>query len=134
MRRVFSLSFLLAAACGGGLERVSFVTDQLEVPPTGRVLLSLVNVGSATLGTQLCAATQLELEDFPGEPMGSEEPARECPPGATPLEPGAFLTERRTVRLVTNIGGPLRLRYRTRILLPSGETEEVLTPVFTYGL
>lgn len=125
MRWLGSALFLLASGCGGGLERVSFVTDRLEYAASDRVMLTAVNVGGSPVTIDLCAAV-LEAEKDRG---ATQEPTA-CDGGPVVLAPGERTSTRRFVRIFTNLGGPIAMRYSATLRLASGETEELFTPVF----
>lgn len=127
MRWWFGSVLLLATACGGGLERVTFVTDRLDYHTADLVMLKLVNVGSAPVRVRLCAAV-LEAQRGTVTSEGIDQPP--CPEGLTELAPGAQLEARRRFRLFTTTGGAIPLRYRATLTLISDEQEDVFTPVF----
>jgi hypothetical protein len=118
---------LFATACGGGLERVSFVTDRLEYNQTDRVMLSLTNVGGTAVRVRLCAA---ELQYASGTSPFDDDRREPCPETAALVHPGERVLERRFLDLVL-IGSPMPFRYRAAIQLPSDNWETVVTPVFS---
>lgn len=125
MRWLGRALLLLASGCGGGLERVSFVTDRLEYAAADRVMLTATNVGSSPVTVDLCAAA-LEAE------RGAEvvqEPT-DCDGEAVVLAPGARTSARRLLRLFVTTGAPLSLRYSAELTLASGQVEDLFTPVF----
>lgn len=121
-----TLLILFASACGGGLERVTFVTDRLEYASADRVMLTATNVGNGPVTLDLCAAV-LEAE----KDRGAMQETTPCDGGPVVLAPGERTSTRRFFRLYTNVGGPIPLRYSAQVSLASGETEEIFTPVFT---
>ncbi|HEY1087978.1 MAG TPA: hypothetical protein VGE37_09795 [Archangium sp.] len=122
MRRLAFL--LLLTACGGGLERAAFATDQLTYGPSGRVELSLVNTGATTLGINLCLSTLVSEDGKTSGPRNVET----CDLDATLLEPSQRVTVRK--QLPSGVT-PGNWRYETTIRLPSGSSEKVLTSPFT---
>ncbi len=115
---------LVLAGCGGGLERVTYVTDRLEYPPGGRVMLSLGNVSGTPVKVNLCLS-QLVLEN--GEAAGvANVEACERLEGEI-VAPDEQLSVRKT--LPRTLSG--RFRYEATVVLPSGAGERVLTPAFT---
>lgn len=120
-----TLLVLLASACGGGLERVTFVTDRLEYASSDRVMLTATNVGNGPVTIDLCAAVLEAAKD-----RGAMQEPTACDGGPVVLAPGERTSTRRFVRLYTNTGGPLPLRYSAQVALASGEVEEIFTPVF----
>ncbi len=123
MSKFSSVLVVLLAGCGGGLERVSYVTDHLTYAPGGRVEISLTNVSATDLRVNVCLS-RLVLEN--GESAGAN--VETCSDlEAEVLAPGA---ERSVIKTVpATISG--RFRYEATITLPSGAGERVLTPVFT---
>lgn len=123
MSKFSSVLVVLLAGCGGGLERVSYVTDHLTYAPGGRVEISLTNVSATDLRVNVCLS-RLVLEN--GESAGPGTEA--CGDlEAEVLKPG---DERSVIKTVpATVSG--RFRYEATITLPSGAGETVLTPVFT---
>lgn len=115
---------LVLAGCGGGLERVTFVTDQLNYIPGGRVMLSMSNVSATDVKVNLCLS---RLVDEQGEAVGVANNESCDAFEAQLVAPGEQLFERK--RMPTSVSG--RLRYEATITLPSGSGERVWSPVFT---
>jgi|APLak6261679142_1056127.scaffolds.fasta_scaffold00079_7 hypothetical protein len=122
--RLALLSVLLFTACGGGLERVSFVSDLLSYRPGGRVALTMVNTSAQPLGINLCLSQLVGEDRQTAGPAGVEM----CDLAAEPLEPGDQLEVRKVLPSGTPAG---TWRYETTIRLPSGLGEKVFTPPFT---
>jgi hypothetical protein len=120
-----TLLVLFASGCGGGLERVTFVTDRLEYAASDRVMLTATNVGNGPITLDLCAAV-LEAE----KARGATQETTPCDGGPVVLAPGERTSTRRVLRLATNTGGPIAMRYSATATLASGETEALFTPVF----
>ncbi len=123
-RRSWLLSVLLLSACGGGLERVAFVTDLLAYAPGGRVGLSMVNTSATPLGINLCLS-QLVSED--GKTTGPAD-GETCVLAPQSLAPGAQFDVRKAIPAATPVG---IWRYETTIRLATGSGEKVYTPAFT---
>lgn len=118
------LVVLAFSSCGGGLERVTYVTDALTYAPGGRLELALGNVSAFDVKVNLCLS-QLRKEDGSAAGISNVET---CELEQLPLKPGERLTERKTLPPET---APGRYRYEATITLPNGSGETVLTPVFT---
>ncbi|MGV3625904.1 MAG: hypothetical protein ACO1OB_34155 [Archangium sp.] len=114
---------LLLAGCGGGLERVSFVTDQLTYEPGGRVMLSMGNVSASEVKVNLCLA---RLVDEQGESVGVSN-VETCEFENETIPAGEQRSVRKT--MPSSVSG--KLRYEATIVLPNGRGETVLSPVFT---
>lgn len=115
---------LLLAGCGGGLERVSFVTDFLSYAPGGRVMLSLGNVSATDVKVNLCLA---RLVDEQGASVGVANVESCDSLEGEVIPPG----EQRSVRKTMPASVSGKLRYEATIVLPNGRGETVLSPVFT---
>lgn len=115
---------LAFAACGGGLERVTYVTDALSYAPGGRVELSLENVSAYDVKVNLCLS-QLKKGDGSDSGLANVE---SCDLEQQRLKPGERLTERKTLPVGATPG---TYRYEATITLPGGVGETVLTPVFS---
>jgi hypothetical protein len=124
MARSSLLAAVLLCACGGGLERVAFATDQLTYQPGGRVGLSLVNTSATNLGINLCLSRVVSEDGKTPGPAGQES----CSLEPAPLEPGARVDARKTLPVTI---APGRWRYETTIRLVNGGGETVLTQPFT---
>lgn len=123
MRRGALPLFLTLAACGGGLERVSFATDGISYARSGRVGLSLTNVSTGTVGVNLCLSQLISAD---GKTMGPSDAAT-CELEPRPLEPGDSVEGRKTIPATVTPG---RWRYATTIRLGNGAGEKILSQEF----
>lgn len=121
--RLVSCLALFFLSCGGGLERVSFATDQLSYLPGGRVGLTLVNTSATNLGINLCLSRVVAEDGVTAGPAGGEA----CMLEPQPLAPGDRLDARKTMPATI---APGTWRYETTIRLANGAGEKVLTPAF----
>ncbi len=124
MRLRFVLMAMVVSACGGGLERVAFATDQLSYQPGGRVGLTLVNTSATHLGINLCLSRVVTVE---GKAVGPRD-GESCVLEPRSLEPGARVDARKTLPPLIGAG---IFRYETTIRLANGAGETVLTAPFT---
>lgn len=115
---------VLLGGCGGGLERVSFVTDQLTYAPGGRVSLSMVNTSATVLGVNLCLSRVVSEDRATPGPADGES----CVLEPQALEPGQRLELRKALPAGL---APGTWRYETTLRLLSGAGEKVFTPSFT---
>lgn len=125
LRRSVLLVVVASSGCGGGLERVSFVTDLITYARDGRVGLAMTNVSPGTVGANLCLS---QLVSADGKTTGPSEAGSCASLEPVPLQPGKSVEVRKTIP--TNLA-PGRWRYATTITLPNGAGEKVLTPEFT---
>lgn len=116
--------WLALSACGGGLERVTYVTDALSYAPGGRVELALENVSAYDVKVNLCLS-QLRKGDGSDSGLANVET---CDLEQQRLKPGERVTER---KLLPSGATPGTYRYEATITLPGGAGEMVLTPVFS---
>ena len=121
--RLVSCLALFFLACGGGLERVSFATDQLTYLPGGRVGLTLVNTSATNLGINLCLSRVVSEDGATPGPVDGAS----CVLEPESLAPGDRLDARKTVPATI---APGTWRYETTIRLANGAGEKVLTPPF----
>lgn len=124
-RRSWVLAVVALSGCGGGIERVSFVTDLITYARDGRVGLEMTNVSPNPVGVNLCLS---QLVSADGKTTGPSEGSSCLTLEATPLQPGKSVEVRKTI---PNSLAPGRWRYATTITLPNGSGEKVLTPEFT---
>ncbi len=115
---------LLLSACGGGLERASYMTDAITYAAGARVELRLVNVSARDLRVDLCIS-QLVKEDGAGADLPGDE---DCPLEQVQLAPGE---EARTLKTLPSDTPAGRYRYEATIVLPIGAGERVFTQPFT---
>lgn len=123
LRFIMVLGVVLVG-CGGGLERVTYVTDALTYAPGGRVELALENVSAYDVKVNLCLS-QLRKPD--GSDAGLTD-AETCDLAQQRLKPGERVSARKLLPTATPAG---KYRYEATITLPGGAGETVLTPVFS---
>lgn len=127
VRRFLLVVGLTCSACGGGLERASFVTDLLTYTPGGRVGLSLFNTGGQTLGINLCLSRLVDADDrVTAGPSDGET----CVLEAEPLEAEGRVETRKVIPRNTPLGV---WRYETTLRLPGDRGEKIFTPEFVVG-
>lgn len=112
-----------ASSCGGGLERVAFVSDLLVYRPGGRVGLTMTNVSSTPVSVNLCLS-RLVREDRVSGPASIET----CDLAQAQIAVGHEHEARKTIPEGTTAG---KWRYETTITLENGTGEVVSTPIFT---
>jgi hypothetical protein len=126
-RRSLLLATLFLCGCGGGLERASFVTDQLRYQPEGRVGLSLFNTGADSLGVNLCLSRLVDAVD---RTTAGPDDGETCALEAQSLDVQGRLEVRKTIPRTTPLG---RWRYETTLRLGGDRAEKVFTPEFVVG-
>jgi hypothetical protein len=124
-RGALTLAVAVFSACGGGLERVSFVTDGLSYARGERVGLELTNVSANAVGVNVCLS---QLVSADGKTTGPSEAASCESLEPAPLAPGKSVTGR---KLIPPGLTPGTWRYATSIRLGNGANEKILSPEFS---
>lgn len=125
MRNSWLIAATVFAACGGGLERVAFVTDQLTYQPGKRVGLSLVNVSGNTVGVNLCLS---RVVDSKGLPVTNVQLDERCDSEFQRLDPSVQFDGRKVLSPDASTG---QWRFETTVRLASGGEERVYSNFFT---